>query len=444
MSRNRFDETWHRLREWTKEQASSERLAAQILRYDGFTNIDPSHPLGGRDGGKDAVAQRDEKRFVMASFFPRGQQDFKAIREKFLADLDGARANRADGIAFVTNQELRLGERRELVELAGSAVAEIYHLERITHILDAPEMTTVRKQFLDIDWDDGSRVNLGGQGGLAPGAGGGGGGAIGEGARGGPGGAGGNIHIEGGDGTAPGAGGGGAGAIGPGAVGGEGGGGGEYVSEVIDFASDPELHHIELRVGRGGDGPGEDTIVNLCDESGRVLRSIVAKGGKMGAPAYVPPVSRPPSANEVSAGLRVTSIIVADVVHWRDGLWSILCGGIDWFSFGTSRFRGSFPLFIEMNTAGIEPGTLLEMKLIVKDPSGFQVTSKAIQVEATSGLVGRSRLSTDVEYNGSRAGVWRVQVFAGEAILGEYPFEVRLPETTEGLSSKPEPDREAI
>jgi hypothetical protein len=35
--RNRCDETWHRLRERTKGQTPSERLAAQILANEGFT-----------------------------------------------------------------------------------------------------------------------------------------------------------------------------------------------------------------------------------------------------------------------------------------------------------------------------------------------------------------------------------------------------------------------
>ncbi len=54
MARTRDDETWHRLREWTKGQTPSERLAAQILIHEGLIDLDPSHPLGGKDGGKDA------------------------------------------------------------------------------------------------------------------------------------------------------------------------------------------------------------------------------------------------------------------------------------------------------------------------------------------------------------------------------------------------------
>jgi hypothetical protein len=58
----------------------SERLAAQILHAEGYADIDPSHPLGGRDGGKDALAIRSGKKWVMAVYFPRGQQAFEDIK----------------------------------------------------------------------------------------------------------------------------------------------------------------------------------------------------------------------------------------------------------------------------------------------------------------------------------------------------------------------------
>jgi hypothetical protein len=96
---NRFDETWHRLREWTQGQTPSERLGAQILINEGFADVDPSHPLGGKDGGKDAIAKKNGKRFAMAVYFPRGQQQLGKITEKFEGDLAGARTNSAEGFA---------------------------------------------------------------------------------------------------------------------------------------------------------------------------------------------------------------------------------------------------------------------------------------------------------------------------------------------------------
>jgi tetratricopeptide (TPR) repeat protein len=145
----RWDETWHRLSEWTSGQGASERLAAQLLLDDGFTRLDPSHPLGGRDGKKDAIAWRDDQKWIMAVYFPRGRKPVREIRSKFLGDAQGVVVNGATGIAFVTNQELTLTEREGLQGSVAHNV-EIYHLERITTILDKPSMQSVRSQFLGI------------------------------------------------------------------------------------------------------------------------------------------------------------------------------------------------------------------------------------------------------------------------------------------------------
>jgi len=80
--RNRYDETWHRLREWTKGQTPSERPAAQILMRDGFSDLDPSHPLGGRDGGKDALATKGGVPFAMAVNAARGTQRLLLPQER--------------------------------------------------------------------------------------------------------------------------------------------------------------------------------------------------------------------------------------------------------------------------------------------------------------------------------------------------------------------------
>jgi hypothetical protein len=51
----------------------------------------------------------------------------------------------------VTNQELKLGDRKELKKAAGGVAVELYHLERVTTLLDQPAMARVRRQFLGFD-----------------------------------------------------------------------------------------------------------------------------------------------------------------------------------------------------------------------------------------------------------------------------------------------------
>lgn len=150
--RTENNETWHRLINWDRGQTASERLAAQILLSEKYESVDPSHPLGGRDGLKDILCQKDSMKFIAACYFPRGQQTFAAIKEKFSDDTKGIEKNNSDGIVFITNQELRLAERDELSQcIANNQYLDLYHLERLNAILNSPINFGTRLEFLDIE-----------------------------------------------------------------------------------------------------------------------------------------------------------------------------------------------------------------------------------------------------------------------------------------------------
>ena len=151
MRRSDGRETWHRLLEWDKGQAPAERLAAVVLLSDGFRNVDPSHPLGGRDGLKDMILTNNGTKWIGAVYFPRGQQIFSDIKLKFEHDLEGVKQNKAKGIVFVTNQELRLSERKELTEIDDDIDVQIYHLERLATLLNSPANYGIRMEFLEIE-----------------------------------------------------------------------------------------------------------------------------------------------------------------------------------------------------------------------------------------------------------------------------------------------------
>jgi hypothetical protein len=92
---------------------------------------------------------------VIGAYFPRGQQSLKEIEDKLAGDFKGVEKNQAGALAFVTNQELRRGERKALRGAIDGTV-EIFHLERLTTILDQPKMYGIREQFLSIAAPDGS------------------------------------------------------------------------------------------------------------------------------------------------------------------------------------------------------------------------------------------------------------------------------------------------
>ena len=90
----------------------------------------------------------------MAAYFPRGVKRFQSIKKKFQHDLVGVTTNGAQGIVFVTNQELTHRERNEVRKAAKATPVELFHLERITAILDSPPMAGIREQFLGIRADE--------------------------------------------------------------------------------------------------------------------------------------------------------------------------------------------------------------------------------------------------------------------------------------------------
>lgn len=154
-------ETWHRLLQWDKGQTPSERLAAVILNSQGYTNVDPSHPLGGPDGGKDILLSKDDLSLVAGVYFPRGQQSFTDIKSKFEEDHNGIQKNDVSGIVFFTNQELKLSERRQLQNmLTTDTVLDLYHIERICTLLNSPEFYGIRQEYLEIEMTNSELVAL--------------------------------------------------------------------------------------------------------------------------------------------------------------------------------------------------------------------------------------------------------------------------------------------
>lgn len=152
-------ETWHRLLAGDMSSTAAERLSALILASEGYESIDPAHPLGGRDGLKDMVCEKNGIKWIGACFFPTGQQKFQVIKNKFLKDLNGVEKNHAKGMAFITNQKLQLSERKVLNELSSHHV-DLFHLDRITGILNTPINYGVRQDFLHIEMTEEEKTSF--------------------------------------------------------------------------------------------------------------------------------------------------------------------------------------------------------------------------------------------------------------------------------------------
>jgi fido (protein-threonine AMPylation protein) len=138
------------LRDWRYGAIQAERLAAAVLELEGFTNVDPQATLGGADDKKDILARRDGALWLAAVYFPPTDKDFAAIKRKFTGDYGGIARHQADGgFAFFVNKQLTMGERDALSSLS-SVPTELYHLERMRHVLDTPRGYGIRLEYLRI------------------------------------------------------------------------------------------------------------------------------------------------------------------------------------------------------------------------------------------------------------------------------------------------------
>lgn len=138
---------------WRGGNAQAERLGAKILIIDGYESVDPQCPLGGPDGLKDIVCEKNGWKYIAASYFGINQKAFKDIKVKFIHDLEGVEKNKANGIVFITNQHVTPSERQQLEKLAEdeNCSAMIFHKERLVSILDSPMGYGIRLDLFGIE-----------------------------------------------------------------------------------------------------------------------------------------------------------------------------------------------------------------------------------------------------------------------------------------------------
>jgi hypothetical protein len=148
------------LRDWRYGQTQAERLCADLLHVEEFSDIDPQSPLGGPDGRKDILCTRNGHRWLAAVYFPPTRVDFKDIKKKFCHDFEGVVRHSRDGFVFLTNQRITLRHREELHDHAEPTPVELYHLERIRSILDSPKGYGLRLEYLRISMTEEEQHSL--------------------------------------------------------------------------------------------------------------------------------------------------------------------------------------------------------------------------------------------------------------------------------------------
>lgn len=146
---------------WRSGSTQAERLAAGILRLEGYADVEPQAPIGGPDGRADILCSRGGYRYVAAVYFPPTEKKLEDIIEKFDHDLQGAIWRKRGAFAFFTNQRLTLSERKALKEraLAEKVECEVYDVERIAGALDEAAGYGIRAAYLGIPMSDAEQIS---------------------------------------------------------------------------------------------------------------------------------------------------------------------------------------------------------------------------------------------------------------------------------------------
>lgn len=295
-----------------------------------------------------------------------------------------------------------------------------------------------------------SVVNLGGEGGRAPGSGGGGGGAIGPGARGGRGGNAGRItDLDGNpvpeedwikflDGAtaapAPGSGGPGAGAIGPNAIGGDGGDGGEGLAGQIKLQPG-DIH--EVTIGAGGEPPrlpgqhgtpGGDTTLTIKSPDGTVKRVLRVRGGAAARAGTLPDDWLTISENDLRDGFQISTLLAVNSFDVRDGLVYILGGGFARMSIPSLPHHMVWAVVCGATWNYLTPLPMRGLQVCLTAPNGTETSRIALPLPqaASNGLswIWTIHLGAPLDLEGN----WRISVQSGEHLLSEIYISVTLQE----------------
>jgi hypothetical protein len=146
---------------WRSGPTQAERLAAALLRLEGYADVEPQAPLGGPDGRADILCSRGGYAYVAAVYFPPTAQTFNDVVEKFDHDLAGATRRSRNAFAFFTNQRLTRSERGALKQRAlnQNLECEVYDVERIAGALEEAAGYGLRAAYLGLPMTDAEQIS---------------------------------------------------------------------------------------------------------------------------------------------------------------------------------------------------------------------------------------------------------------------------------------------
>ncbi len=343
-------------------------------------------------------------------------------------------------VEFYTEQKLREWKREQIAAHKAAAIG--------WPLTGKMAETALSKSFPDFQLSlNNSTINLGGEGGRAPGSGGGGGGAIGPGSKGGNGGNGGRILNDSDDPdliermlelmtpsseAAPGAGGAGQGAFGPDAIGGDGSDGGDIVAGILELDVGDTLN---ITVGDGGKaskfqrqdaGDGGDSVVTIKDKNGRIKRVIRAAGGKGAKARQLPPDRQSIKEQDIENGFQISTLLAVNSIEIRDSLAYILGGGWSKFCVPSVPSQAFFPCFCIATWEQLDGNITRGLQISLINPSGNEVSCIPLDLPAHAAVHKNYKWVANLPALLDQEGAWRICVSSGEHCLFEIAIVVEV------------------
>ena len=209
---------------------------------------------------------------------------------------------------------------------------------------------------------------------------------------------------------------------------GQGGMAGEYVTSngPIEFKAGEK---VEIMVGKSVGLPGkrgEDTILRHSAPDGKILNEIIAKGGEPVIDENNPPL-RLVTQDDIQKGFTVTSLLLAECIHARNGLIDLLCAS--WQSYDVLEFpcECQFPFFCAFSMGELESETAVEITVDVLNPKDVSAFNRHFRVHRRRGHgpVTLHNEFMNLKFLATESGVWSVRVASGDILLGRLPIEIK-------------------
>jgi hypothetical protein len=131
---------------------------------------------------------------------------------------------------------------------------------------------------------------------------------------------------------------------------------------------------------------------------------------------------------DLEQGLRVSSLHLAQCIHLHHGLLDLLSADWEYYELQTLPSEIQWPLACTILMGQIEFGTMLELAVVVSDPSGFNVFKQTFTVVKDGDDCRKVALVHQIpnlQFTVSTPGVWVIAIVSGGIELARLSIEIR-------------------